>query len=108
MGGELAAALEVGVQKTILELFAARVQPDFKARHDERKRKKMEPLAPYIEKAMAKIPPLDDAGEIEPIESYPVLMSRLGVDMTQLPQRRNMGPAVQQIQQALAGERKTA
>jgi hypothetical protein len=35
-------------------------------------------------------------------------MSRLGVDMTQLPQRRNMGPAVQQIQQALAGERTTA
>jgi alkanesulfonate monooxygenase SsuD/methylene tetrahydromethanopterin reductase-like flavin-dependent oxidoreductase (luciferase family) len=91
-----------------LELFAARVQPDFKARHAERKRKKMEALAPYVEKAMAKIPPLEDGGEIEPIESYPVLMSRLGVDMTQLPQRRTMGPAAQQIQQALAAGRKTA
>jgi hypothetical protein len=57
---------------------------------------------------MAKIPPLEEGREIEPIESYPVLMTRLGVDMTQLPQRRNMGPAVQQIQQALAGNRRTA
>jgi alkanesulfonate monooxygenase SsuD/methylene tetrahydromethanopterin reductase-like flavin-dependent oxidoreductase (luciferase family) len=91
-----------------LELFAARVQPGFKERHDARQRKKMEALAPYVEQAMAKIPPLGEPAEIEPIESYPVLMSRLGVDMSQLPQRRNMGPAVQQIQQALAGERPTA
>jgi alkanesulfonate monooxygenase SsuD/methylene tetrahydromethanopterin reductase-like flavin-dependent oxidoreductase (luciferase family) len=91
-----------------LELFASRVQPDFKSRHAARQQKKMEALAPYIEKAMAKIPPLDEAAQIEPIESYPVLMSRLGVDISQLPQRRNMGPAVQQVQQALAGQRTTA
>jgi alkanesulfonate monooxygenase SsuD/methylene tetrahydromethanopterin reductase-like flavin-dependent oxidoreductase (luciferase family) len=91
-----------------LELFADRVQPAFKARHDARTRAKAEALAPYVAQAMAKIPPLDDRAPIEALESYPVLMSRLGVDMTQLPQRRNMGPAVQQIQQALAGERTTA
>ena len=32
------------------------------------------------------------------IESYPVLMSRLGVDMSQLPQRRRMGPALDQVE----------
>jgi hypothetical protein len=35
-------------------------------------------------------------------------MSRLGVDISQLPQRRPMGPAVQQVQQAMAGQRTTA
>ena len=91
-----------------LELFASRVQPGFKERHADRLAKKQEALAPFVEKAMAKIPPLDELREVEPIESYPVLMSRLGVDITQLPQRRNMGPAVQQIQQALGGNRQTA
>ncbi len=91
-----------------LELFASRVQPEFKARHADRLRRKTEALAPYVAKALAKIPPLDEATEVEPIESYPVLMNRLGVDISQLPQRRTMGPAVQQVQQALAGERPTA
>jgi hypothetical protein len=91
-----------------LELFADRVQPAFKQRHAARFAKKQELLAPYVAKAMAKIPPLEDTGEIEPIESYPVLMSRLGVDISQLPQRRQMGPAVQQVQQAMAGRRPTA
>jgi hypothetical protein len=90
-----------------LELFASRVQPGFKERHDARARAKAEALAPYVEQAMAKIPPLESVGA-EPVESYPVLMSRLGVDISQLPQQRNMGPAVQQIQQALAGSRPTA
>jgi alkanesulfonate monooxygenase SsuD/methylene tetrahydromethanopterin reductase-like flavin-dependent oxidoreductase (luciferase family) len=89
-----------------LELFADRVMPEFKARHDERTRRKREALAPYVAQAMAKIPPLETP-EIEPVESYPVLMNRLGVDITQLPQQRNMGPAVQQIQQALAGQKPT-
>ena len=34
-----------------LELFAARVMPEFKARHDERERRKAEKLAPVIERA---------------------------------------------------------
>jgi hypothetical protein len=82
------------------------VMPEFKGRHDERTRRKQEALAPYVAKALAKIPPLETP-EIEPLESYPVLMNRLGVDMTQLPQQRNMGPAVQQIQQAMAGQKPT-
>ena len=91
-----------------LELFASRVQPGFKERHAASQEKKRAELAPYVEKAMATIPPLGESAPIEPVESYPVLMSRLGVDISQLPQRRNMGPAVQQIQQAMAGGRPTA
>jgi alkanesulfonate monooxygenase SsuD/methylene tetrahydromethanopterin reductase-like flavin-dependent oxidoreductase (luciferase family) len=46
-----------------LELFANKVMPDFKARHDARQSKKMEELAPYLEKAMARkkwMKPLED------------------------------------------------
>ena len=67
-----------------LELFAAQVMPDFKARHAAQANKKAEELAPYIEKALAKIPPLEEAPQIKPIESYPVLMQRLGVDISQV------------------------
>ena len=35
-----------------LELFAAEVMPEFKAREEERERRKMEELAPYLEAAM--------------------------------------------------------
>jgi alkanesulfonate monooxygenase SsuD/methylene tetrahydromethanopterin reductase-like flavin-dependent oxidoreductase (luciferase family) len=86
-----------------LELFADRVMPDFKTRHDARERRKAEELAPYVEKAMARIPPLDQAAEVEPIESYPVLMSRLGVDITQLPKKRRMGPALDEIDRSVSG-----
>ncbi len=86
-----------------LELFADRVMPDFKARHDERAARKAAGLAPYVEQAMARIPALDRMGQIEPIESYPVLMSRLGVDITQLPRKRHMGPALDQVAQSASG-----
>jgi alkanesulfonate monooxygenase SsuD/methylene tetrahydromethanopterin reductase-like flavin-dependent oxidoreductase (luciferase family) len=84
-----------------LELFADRVMPDFKARHDARAQKKAEALAPYVAQAMARIPPLGTPHDVEPIESYPVLMSRLGVDISQLPGQRRMGPAVEQIKRAM-------
>jgi alkanesulfonate monooxygenase SsuD/methylene tetrahydromethanopterin reductase-like flavin-dependent oxidoreductase (luciferase family) len=80
-----------------LELFAKRVMPEFKARHDARAARKAEALAPYVAKAMAKIPPLDSAAKVEEIESYPVLMARLGVEISQLPNQRQMGPATDVI-----------
>jgi alkanesulfonate monooxygenase SsuD/methylene tetrahydromethanopterin reductase-like flavin-dependent oxidoreductase (luciferase family) len=73
---------------TSLELFADRVQPDFKARHAARERKKQEELAPYVAKALERMPPLGSLGDVPTVESYPVLMQRLGVDMTQLTQGR--------------------
>ena len=87
-----------------LELFSGRVMPGFKERHDARMRRKAEELAPYIAQAEARIPPLEAMPQVEPVESYPVLMQRLGVDITQLPNRRNMGPGVVQVGQALAGQ----
>ena len=61
-----------------LELFNRRVQPGFKERHEARTKRKAEALAPYIEAAMAKIPPLPEMATVPEVESYPVLMQRLG------------------------------
>jgi alkanesulfonate monooxygenase SsuD/methylene tetrahydromethanopterin reductase-like flavin-dependent oxidoreductase (luciferase family) len=55
-----------------LELFAARVMPEFKAREDERERRKRERLAPAIERALARKQfmrtPTDD--EIATFQAY--------------------------------------
>jgi hypothetical protein len=56
---------------------------------------------------MAKIPPLEDV-QPPPIESYPVLMTRMGVDMSQLPAARLMGPAVGQIKDKLDEQERLA
>jgi hypothetical protein len=61
-----------------LELFARRVQPGFKERHAARARRKAEDLAPFIDKALQKIPPLPRMDHVEPVESYPVLIQRVG------------------------------
>ncbi len=66
-----------------LELFAARVLPDFKERHERRQQRKTEELAPYIEKAMAKVPPLPEMKEVPPVESYPVLLQKMGAEVTE-------------------------
>jgi alkanesulfonate monooxygenase SsuD/methylene tetrahydromethanopterin reductase-like flavin-dependent oxidoreductase (luciferase family) len=71
-----------------LELFAARVQPEFKSRHEARLRRKTEELAPHVARAMEHVAPLDGSREVGAVESYPVLMQRLGVDMSQLTQGR--------------------
>ncbi|MEE8508122.1 MAG: hypothetical protein V3T07_03575, partial [Myxococcota bacterium] len=50
----------------------AEVMPEFKAEEEERERRKMEALAPYLEKAMERkrrMPELSD----EEIPSYPAL-----------------------------------
>lgn len=50
-----------------LELFAARVQPEFKEREQARQQRKAEELAPYIEQALARkkqVPPVPDAAEV--------------------------------------------
>lgn len=65
-----------------LELFAARVLPDFKEREQKRLRRKQEELGPYIEKAMAKVPKIDKLDPIPPVESYPVLLQRMGLEVT--------------------------
>jgi hypothetical protein len=59
-----------------LQLFATDVMPPFKERHADRQRRKAAELAPHIERAMSRIPPLDDAVAVEPIDSYPVMMQK--------------------------------
>ena len=85
-----------------LELFADRVMPEFKARHDARARQKAEELAPYVEQALARMPPLGDAARRR---AHRVVSGdacrRLGVDISQLPGQRRMGPAVEQIKRAM-------
>ena len=73
-----------------LELFADRVMPDFKARHEARARRKAEALAPYVEQALARMPPLGELQDVPEIDSYPVMMQKAGVDIGELLQGRPM------------------
>ena len=71
-----------------LELFAKRVHPGFRERHDARARRKAEELAPHVARALARMPPLEEMPEVPAVESYPVLMQKLGMDMQQLMEAR--------------------
>lgn len=75
-----------------LELFGEKVLPDFKERDELRTRRKEEELAPYVEQALSRIPPLEQT-EIGPVESYPMLAEKLGVDMTKFQHDRAPLPA---------------
>lgn len=61
-----------------LELFARDVLPEFKRRETERQEAKLEDLAPYIQAARRRIPDLEVMDDVPAVESYPVLMERLG------------------------------
>ena len=74
-----------------LELFAARVLPGFAERHEARERRKAEALAPYVARALDRMPPLAPLAEVPAVESYPVLMQRLGVDISQIGSARPVG-----------------
>jgi alkanesulfonate monooxygenase SsuD/methylene tetrahydromethanopterin reductase-like flavin-dependent oxidoreductase (luciferase family) len=62
-----------------LDLLEAEVLGEFLERAPERQRRKQEELAPYVEKAMQHVEPIGEASA-EPVEAYPVLWERLGVD----------------------------
>jgi alkanesulfonate monooxygenase SsuD/methylene tetrahydromethanopterin reductase-like flavin-dependent oxidoreductase (luciferase family) len=61
-----------------LELFADRVLPGFKARHAARQQRKQEELAPYIEAAMQRMPPLPTLDPVPPVDAYPVMIQKTG------------------------------
>jgi len=65
-----------------LQLFADRVLPDFKTRHASRQQRKLDELGPYIEKALSRMPPLPQLDPVPPVDSYPVLMQKLGEQVT--------------------------
>ncbi|MDB4989460.1 MAG: monooxygenase, partial [Myxococcaceae bacterium] len=77
---------------TSLELFGRTVLPDFEARHEARERKKREELAPYIEKALERIPPLEDLRDLPQVESYSKLWEKGQlVDTSLLGAKRQLG-----------------
>ena len=78
-----------------LELFAARVLPAFKEREEARQRRKAEELAPYVEQALTRMPPLEPMTEVPPVDAYPVAMQKLGVDMEQLMEEQGRSLATQ-------------
>jgi len=65
-----------------LELFADRVLPAFKARHAARQQRKAEELAPYIETAMQRMPPLPTLNPVPEVDAYPVMMQKMGATIT--------------------------
>lgn len=72
-----------------LELFAAEVQPEFKERHAARVARKREELAPYVERATSRIPPLPRMEPVPEVDSYPVMMQKMGaqIDASTIGQR---------------------
>ncbi|MBT5531817.1 LLM class flavin-dependent oxidoreductase, partial [Candidatus Poribacteria bacterium] len=54
-----------------LELFAAEVMPEFKARHAERTAAKNEKLAAAVERAESRIAPLEECADPPIIDAYP-------------------------------------
>jgi alkanesulfonate monooxygenase SsuD/methylene tetrahydromethanopterin reductase-like flavin-dependent oxidoreductase (luciferase family) len=58
-----------------LELFAARILPEFQERHEVRVRRKAEVLAPYIEKAMHHLPRRPVPDSVPSVAAYPVRLS---------------------------------
>ena len=53
-----------------LELFAARVMPEFKGREEARARRKAEELAPFVEKAMARKKQVAADGKVAEVWAY--------------------------------------
>ena len=61
-----------------LRLFAREVLPEFKSREIERQKAKLGELAPYIRSARERIKEVPVMDDVPPVESYPVLMERMG------------------------------
>ncbi|HXM58139.1 MAG TPA: LLM class flavin-dependent oxidoreductase [Candidatus Dormibacteraeota bacterium] len=75
-----------------LDLLGRRVISEFRERHEERRLRKARELAPYVERALARRPPIDQANP-EPVEAYPVQWARDGVDGPQLGSQRALDAA---------------
>ncbi|MEU7895955.1 LLM class flavin-dependent oxidoreductase [Nonomuraea sp. NPDC049152] len=75
-----------------LELLGRRVLPEFAERHVERERAKGADLAPYIDKAMDSVTPIEDVPPTV-VESYPRLWEREGVTVEQVGTRRALDAA---------------
>jgi alkanesulfonate monooxygenase SsuD/methylene tetrahydromethanopterin reductase-like flavin-dependent oxidoreductase (luciferase family) len=61
-----------------LRLFSHEVLPEFRGRDIDRQKAKLENLAPYVQSARQRIHDISVMDDVPPVESYPVLMERLG------------------------------
>jgi len=59
-----------------LELFAARVMPEFKERDAAHIKRKLERLAPAIKAAESRIPPLTAPDDLSVVDAYPALQKK--------------------------------
>jgi alkanesulfonate monooxygenase SsuD/methylene tetrahydromethanopterin reductase-like flavin-dependent oxidoreductase (luciferase family) len=75
-----------------LELTGRRVLPEFAQRHEERQRRKMRELEPYIEKALARRPAIADADPV-PVVAYPRQWEDSGRTEEQVGTNRAVGAA---------------
>jgi alkanesulfonate monooxygenase SsuD/methylene tetrahydromethanopterin reductase-like flavin-dependent oxidoreductase (luciferase family) len=72
-----------------LELFGREVLPGFAARQEVQHRKKTEELGPYIERALERIPPLNQH-EVPMVQSYQVLWDALGAETSSAASKRHL------------------
>ncbi|HEY8490659.1 MAG TPA: LLM class flavin-dependent oxidoreductase [Dehalococcoidia bacterium] len=86
-----------------LELFAAQVMPEFKEAEEERQRRKMEELAPYIEAAFQRKEKLQALRD-EEIPVYPAYGYNVAqVDLSQIPEgQRRRALAMRRMREILA------
>ncbi|MEM7033522.1 MAG: LLM class flavin-dependent oxidoreductase [Chloroflexota bacterium] len=73
-----------------LELFADQILPEFKEREVVRANEKAENLAPYVEQALAKIPPLPKLDAVPELESYPVLKRNMEMEEASTEEENSM------------------
>ena len=72
-----------------LEMFSDRIMPEFKDREQKKAAAKAAELEPYVEAALERKPPIRKLEYIPPLDAYPVMREKLGIEA---PQRT--GPSI--------------
>jgi len=75
-----------------LELLGKAVLPEFVDRHEAREARKQAELAPYVEEALSRIPPIEET-PVPIVESYPRVWQQEGVSVRQVGTKRALDAA---------------
>jgi alkanesulfonate monooxygenase SsuD/methylene tetrahydromethanopterin reductase-like flavin-dependent oxidoreductase (luciferase family) len=81
-----------------LELFARRVLPEFQQRSAARELERRRALAPYVEAALRRMPPLEPLSDVPAVDAYPRLWAARGAGAELAPDRRPGMAALWQMQ----------
>ena len=81
-----------------LELFARQVLPEFQERGAAREEERRRALAPYVEAALRRMPPLEVVGDVPAVDAYPRLWAEKGAGTELVPDRRPGMAALWQMQ----------